>query len=91
MFFQWLYGHRIFGPPLRLWSEHRAIPRRAKFETLGGIAFSVAILVALTPGGSTLLFVYSGINAVAALFILSRPSSAPESAPDLTHSSPQPA
>ena len=88
-FHTWLYEHRVFGPSLRLWSEHRVIPRRAKLVTLGGIAFSVAVLVALTPEGSTLLFVYSGVNAVAALFILSRPSSAPENAPDLAHASAQ--
>ncbi len=49
---------------------------------MSGIAFSVVILVALTPEGSTLLFVYSGINAVAALFIVSRPGNAPATAPD---------
>lgn len=79
-FHAWLYSHRIFGPSLRLWSKHRAIPRKAKITTLGGIALSVAILVALTPGDSTLLFVYCGINAAAALYILSRPSGAPKSA-----------
>ncbi len=81
-FHAWLYGHRVFGPSLRLWSEHRVIPLRAKLATLSGIAFSVVILVALTPEGSTLLFVYSGINAVAALFIVSRPGNAPATAPD---------
>jgi len=85
----WLYGHRIFGPSLRLWREHHTIPRRAKIATLGGIALSVAILVALTPGGSTLLFVYCGINAAAALFILSRPSGPPKSAAALPGTSVQ--
>ncbi|MDA0229106.1 MAG: YbaN family protein [Proteobacteria bacterium] len=77
-FHAWLYGHKMFGPSIRLWSEHRAIPRRAKIATLGGIALSVAILVALMPGGSILLLVYCGINAAVALFILSRPSGAPK-------------
>ncbi len=90
-FHTWLYGHRIFGPSLRLWSEHRVIPAKAKFVTLAGIAVSVGILIALTPQGSTLLFVYSGINAIAALIIISRPSRAPESAPSAGSPSPQPA
>ncbi len=64
---------------------------KAKFVTLAGIAVSVAILVALTPEGSTLLFVYSGINAVAALIIISRPSRAPETAPTTAGEAPQPA
>ena len=82
-FHGWLYSHKIFGPSLRLWSEYRVIPVKAKIATVGGILLSVAILVALTPQGSILLFVYSGINAVAILYILSRPSTAPEaSAPE---------
>ena len=79
-FHTWLYGHRNFGPSLRLWSEHRVIPVKAKFVTLAGIAVSIGILVARTSQGSTLLFVYSGINAIAAMNIVSRPSTAPEPA-----------
>ena len=76
-FHTYLYQHKIFGPPLRLWSEHRVIPMRAKVGTVVGILFSVVVLVAMTPEGSTLLFVYSGINAVAILFVRSRRSTPP--------------
>lgn len=67
----------MFGPLLRLWSENRAIPLKGKLATVGGISISVAILIALTPEGSVLLFVYCGINALATIYILSRPSAAP--------------
>lgn len=29
-FHRWLERHRWFGPPLRAWREHRAVPRRSK-------------------------------------------------------------
>ena len=84
-FHTWLYQHKFFGPSLRLWSEHRVIPMRAKIASVAGFLFSVAVLVALTPQGSTLLYVYSAINAVAIIFIVSRRSTAPEnSAPENT-------
>jgi uncharacterized membrane protein YbaN (DUF454 family) len=79
-FHTWLYSHRIFGTSLQLWSEHRVITMKGKIATIGGILLSIGILVALTPEGSTLLFVYTGINIVAILAILSRPSRVPEPA-----------
>ena len=36
----WLYAHRHFGPLLRSWRDHRAIPRRAKITGLLLIALS---------------------------------------------------
>lgn len=26
----WLYNHKVFGPPLKNWDEHRAISRKVK-------------------------------------------------------------
>ncbi len=77
-FHTWLYQHKFFGPSLRQWSEHRVIPIRAKIGSIAGILFSVAVLVALTPEGSTVLYVYSAINTVAILFIATRRSHVPE-------------
>ncbi len=53
---------------------------RAKIGSFAGILFSVAVLVALTPQGSTVLYVYSAINTVAILFIATRRSTIPEPA-----------
>lgn len=30
-FERWLLDHRLFGPPIRRWREHGAVPRRAKW------------------------------------------------------------
>ena len=47
----WLLGHRIFGPMIVSWRDHRAIPRRAKYWSLGMMAaafvFSIVMQVPL--------------------------------------------
>ena len=60
-FYSWLVDNRVFGPLIRDWRAHRAMPRRAKRVAIG------AIVVAL--GSSALLFVTSpwGRGALAAI------------------------
>jgi len=48
-FYSWLVDNRIFGPLIRDWRAHRAMPRRAKQAAIAGI------VVAL--GSSAVLFV----------------------------------
>ena len=47
---RWILEHRHFGPPVRAWREHRAVPLRAKqFATVmmaGGAAFAAWLLPA---------------------------------------------
>lgn len=43
--FSWLLNHRQFGPLIREWREHRAMPYRAKRRALWLIALSFAISV----------------------------------------------
>jgi len=73
-FHGWLYNHRVFGPPLRLWEERRVIPPIAKILSVG---FMLASLI--------YMFFYSGapwyatavslpVIAYAVWFILSKPS-----------------
>ncbi len=45
-FHSWLRGHRIFGPLIREWEEHRAIPRRAKYIAIA-MSFSTMTLSAI--------------------------------------------
>lgn len=45
-FHDWLYNHRLFGPPLREWQAYRVIPLRAKVIALGAMTAS-ALYVAL--------------------------------------------
>jgi uncharacterized membrane protein YbaN (DUF454 family) len=41
-FHAWLYHHRVFGPPLRRWSEERIIPLWTKALAVGSMAASLA-------------------------------------------------
>lgn len=47
---RWILEHRHFGPPVRAWREHRAVPLRAKqFATVmmaGGAAFAAWLVPA---------------------------------------------
>jgi len=50
-FHEWLLAHRTFGPTLREWQEHRAIPWRTKITAIGmmAAAMSASILFFVEP------------------------------------------
>jgi uncharacterized membrane protein YbaN (DUF454 family) len=41
----WLFGHRLFGAPLRAWREDRVIPLRAKLLAWGSMVASLTYLI----------------------------------------------
>jgi uncharacterized membrane protein YbaN (DUF454 family)/N-acetylglutamate synthase-like GNAT family acetyltransferase len=41
-FHDWLYGHRVFGPPLQRWQRERLLPLWAKLVAVGSMAASFA-------------------------------------------------
>ena len=43
----WLYHHRVFGPAIRDWRAHRAIPRVAKRASIAAMAAAFALSVIL--------------------------------------------
>jgi uncharacterized membrane protein YbaN (DUF454 family) len=51
-FYDWLLASRVFGPLIRDWREHHAIPRRARWIGI------TAIVIFL---GSSLVFFVSGL------------------------------
>ena len=76
-FHDWLYNHPRLGPPLQAWREHRAIPLGAKLAALFGMSLGyVGLAFTMDPTGPVCL-AYLVINALAAIYIVSRPSSAP--------------
>jgi hypothetical protein len=48
-FHEWLVAHRLFGPTVREWHEHRSIPYRTKLFAIG--------MMAVTLGASIVFFV----------------------------------
>lgn len=50
-FYNWLLGHKLLGPPVRDWEEHRAMTVQAKVVSIlmlvGGIAVTILFVVKL--------------------------------------------
>lgn len=69
----WLHSHRVFGPIIRDWREHRAIDRRAKIV---GVASMVAVLAVSVAAevDPVILAVQAVVLSASAAFVLSRPS-----------------
>jgi uncharacterized membrane protein YbaN (DUF454 family) len=70
----WLLGHPTFGPLVRDWREHGAIPRRAKVLACLGMAVGfVAFFLSVHPKLWLTLVVAAALGACAA-FVVSRPN-----------------
>lgn len=68
-----LYAHRRFGPTLRAWDRHRAIPPRAKLAAVIGMGLSL-VLVMLTATTPWVPMAAGGVLTLCALYVLTRPS-----------------
>ena len=44
-FHEWLIAHRLFGPILREWHEHRSIPYRTKIFAIGMMAGALTVSI----------------------------------------------
>ncbi|WGF86596.1 YbaN family protein [Marinivivus vitaminiproducens] len=73
-FAAWLYGHRLFGPPLRNWHEHGVIPVRAKVLAIATMAASLAILAAFGLVSLWILVAVGAVMLAVAVFIVTRPA-----------------
>ncbi|MCC6214126.1 MAG: YbaN family protein [Polyangiaceae bacterium] len=76
-FHRWLHEHRIFGPPLQRWAEHRIIPRPAKAIALFSMTASLAAVTAYSDAPPALLAGMAVALALVAAYILSHPSRPP--------------
>ena len=77
-FHDWLYTHKLFGPPLQQWCEYRVIPLVAKYVAVVFMAGSLVYLHVFlsTPVWAELLMSVS--MAYGFWFILTKPSNSPE-------------
>lgn len=71
----WLFNHKILGPPIRDWHEHRVIPVRAKYMAVGMMSLSVAILAVFVADSFLLPTIVAASMAPVAIFIVTRRSS----------------
>lgn len=68
----WLVSHRVFGPPIRDWRDHRAISRRAKRMALLAMVAALILSVALGLGWQ-LLALQAAVLVVMGSWIWTRP------------------
>lgn len=76
-FHDWLYTHRIFGPPLRRWAEHRVVPLHAKIAAATAMSGSLVYLIWFSDIPGYAITVTALIMAGAATYVLTRPSRVP--------------
>ena len=77
-FHDWLYAHRLFGPPLRQWRDHRVIPARAKLLALATMLLSFSYLALFTALNVWLKVLVGLVMLYGAVFILAHPSRRPQ-------------
>lgn len=73
-FHHWLFNHKVFGPPLQQWENHRVIPLHAKVASVSMMTLSFLYMVLFTPmpvwaAALTGVFMLYG-----AWFVLTKPS-----------------
>ena len=76
-FHDWLYGHRVFGPPLQQWHRHRVIPAPAKAVAAVFMLASLAYLFGHATAPNWAKALMTAVIAVGLWFILTRPSAPP--------------
>ena len=70
----WLLNHPRFGPPLRNWQEHGAIPARAKLLSVGSMGVAAVWLAFFSGVPVWALALAFAVMAYGAWFVLTRPT-----------------
>lgn len=76
-FHTWLYYHRLFGPSLQEWEQHRVIPVTAKAVAVVGMIASMTYVLLLTSTPWQGSAAMGTVLVATAWYILSRPSRSP--------------
>lgn len=69
-----LLEHPRFGPSLRAWREHGAIPRRAKLMALAGTSVGFVAFLLTARHGPALTVIVAAVMLGGLAFVFSRPS-----------------
>lgn len=73
-FHNWLYRHRLFGPPLQKWEEHRVIPLSAKILSISMMTASFAYIVFFRELNIYIILFTAIVMLYGMWFILTKPS-----------------
>ena len=79
-FHDWLFNHRLFGPPLQRWQAHGVITPGVKWLSVTTMTLSLAYLVFFTRTPAWLMVLTALVMLYGAVFIISRPSRLPQQA-----------
>ena len=80
-FYNWLYNHKFFGPPLQMWEQYRVIPFAAKVMSISFMSISFIYMVFFSPVGIILKLGIAAFMLYGAWFILTKPSNPPKTEP----------
>ncbi|MBS0489642.1 MULTISPECIES: YbaN family protein [unclassified Phenylobacterium] len=70
----WILNHKQFGPLVRDWRAHGAIPRKAKVLACAGMAGGFVIFFLSAHPATWLALAVAGALGLCAAFVVSRPS-----------------
>jgi len=73
-FHDWLYNHRLFGPPLQQWDQFRVIPPAVKFTAISAMAISMVLVILYSSAPWYALAAMAVWLGATAWYILSKPS-----------------
>lgn len=78
-FHDWLYHHRVFGPPLQEWRDQGVIPVRAKVVAVVMMIASLSYMAWGADVSHTVIGITALVMLLGAVFILRQPSRATDS------------
>ncbi|MEZ5765618.1 MAG: YbaN family protein [Xanthobacteraceae bacterium] len=70
----WLLNHPQFGPMLRAWREHGAIPRKAKLMALTGVSIGFVLFWTASNPGPLLLIGVGALMLTGLVYVFTRPT-----------------
>ena len=76
-FHHWLYHHRVFGPPLQRWQEHRVIPLPAKLSAVSMMLVSFVLMLVYSGWQWWQYLLVGGLMLYGMVFVLTKPSYPP--------------
>ena len=77
-FHNWLYNHRIFGPPLQRWQQYHVIPWSAKLAAIGMMLISFALMLIYSGWAWWVYLLVGALMSYGMWFILTKPSYPPD-------------
>ena len=77
-FHNWLYGHQLFGPPLRQWNDYGVIPLTAKVIAIFFMTGSLIYMFGFSVAPTWIKVLMLTVMAIGVTFILTKPSKPPK-------------